>query len=89
MISKMKKTTGNKEENGNSHYFDVTTDGVSPWDFSNPKYKDKYITMGYNIIDMGGREDGKDFSSIGSEKGYSIGGDLNSDGDFFSKEQGI
>lgn len=75
-------------ENGDSRYFDVNADGVSPWDFSNPTYKDKYITIGYDIIDMGGSEDGQDFYSIGYEKAHSIGGGyLNSDGDFYFKGQ--
>ncbi|EAC7844027.1 hypothetical protein ARX50_10615 [Listeria monocytogenes] len=68
------------KKNGEVYYFDVTEEGVSPWDFTNPKYQGKYIINGLNLIDMGN----KDVYRIDSKKSYSLGGrGITSNGDFY------
>lgn len=68
------------KKNGEVYYFDVTEEGVSPWDFTNPKYQGKYIINGLNLINMGN----KDVYRIDSKKSYSLGGrGITSNGDFY------
>ncbi|EMZ7517606.1 hypothetical protein ABE429_002335 [Listeria monocytogenes] len=68
------------KKNGEVYYFDVKEEGVSPWDFTNPKYQGKYIINGLNLINMGN----KDVYRIDSKKSYSLGGrGITSNGDFY------
>ncbi|MBF2588866.1 membrane lipoprotein lipid attachment site-containing protein [Listeria marthii] len=41
------------EGHGKKLYFDVKDGKVSPWDFTNPVYKDKFITIGSARINLG------------------------------------
>ncbi|MBF2555731.1 membrane lipoprotein lipid attachment site-containing protein [Listeria marthii] len=41
------------EGEGNEVYFNVEDGKVSPWEFTNPAYKDKYITSNYTRINLG------------------------------------
>ncbi|EMZ7517609.1 hypothetical protein ABE429_002338 [Listeria monocytogenes] len=55
------------EGNENYLYFNVTDGKVSPWDFTNPAYKDKYMTRNSTRVNLGNKEQK---NSIDSEKAF-------------------
>ncbi|MBF2391575.1 hypothetical protein IA525_12660 [Listeria seeligeri] len=70
------------EENIGTHYFDVKTDSVSPWDFSNPTYKDKYILGSSTFIDLGNSQ--QNIYYLDSEKTFDASGrGLSENGDYY------
>lgn len=70
-----------KEENGESHYFDVTTDNITPWDFSNPDYKDKYAIHGPNLINL--NDENADYNLKTARLSRAAGEGITANGDYY------
>ncbi|MBC1481935.1 hypothetical protein HCJ58_10100 [Listeria sp. FSL L7-1509] len=70
-----------KEENGEGHYFDVTTDNITPWDFSNPDYKDKYAIHGPNLINL--NDENADYNLKTARLSRAAGEGITANGDYY------
>ncbi|MBC1481933.1 hypothetical protein HCJ58_10090 [Listeria sp. FSL L7-1509] len=69
------------EEDGSTHYFDVKADSVTPWDFSNPDYKNKYMLGTSSFIDLGNQQN---IYYLDSKKTFDASGrGLSGNGDYY------